>query len=164
LACALFVIGLAQNLCLMRRARGCSLWATLLFLLATLSWPDALWLLPAAAASALLFARELSIYAPAFLLAGEFFGSELLAAYLRAAGALRGGPGWVLALALLVGAIFLTAQALTWKKGFNAETLYFSTSLNKAGRVYRWRPAGGLVLVIFSLLGAAGLVFGFLRL
>jgi hypothetical protein len=164
LACALFVFGLAQNLGLVRRARASGLWATLLFLLAGLSWPDALWILPAAAASALLFAHELSIYAPAFLLAGEFFGSELPAAYLGAKGALKGGPGWVLALALLVGAAFLSALVLTWKKGFDVETLYFSNSLNRAGRVYRWQAAGGAVLVIFTLLGAAGLVFGFLRL
>jgi hypothetical protein len=44
------------------------------------------------------------------------------------------------------------------------ETLHFSNSLNKAGRSYRWQPAGGLVLVIFTLLGAAAMVFGFLRL
>ena len=164
LACVLFVFGLVQNLCLVRRARASVLWATLLFLLATLSWPDALWILPAAAASALLFAHELSIYAPAFLLAGEFFGSELPAAYLGANSALRGGPGWVLALALLVGAAFLTALDLTWKKEFDVETLYFSTSLNRTSRAYRWQPAGGVVLVIFTLLGAAGLVFVFLRL
>ncbi len=164
LAGALFVFGLVQNLCLMRRARGCALWATLLFLLANPSWPDALWLLPAAAAASLLFAHGLSLYAPFFLLAGEFFGSELPAAYLRVSGALQGAPGWLLALALLSGAAFLTAQDRTWKKGFDVETLYFAGSLNKAGRAYRWQPAGGLVLVIFSLLGAAGLVFGFLRL
>jgi pimeloyl-ACP methyl ester carboxylesterase len=164
LACALFVFGLVENLCLVRRARGCTLGAVLLFLLATVSWPDLLWLLPAAAASALLFAHELSIYAPFFLLAGEFFGSELPAAYLRVNGALKGAPGWVLALALLVGAVFLTAFVLTWKKGFEVETLYFSNSLNKTGRAFRWQAAGGAVLVIFSLLGAAGLVFGFLRL
>jgi hypothetical protein len=164
LVCALFVFGLAQNLCLVRRAGGCTLWATLLFLLATVSWPDVLWLLPAGAASALLFAQELSIYTPFFLLAGEFFGSELPAAYLRVNGALKGAPGWVLALALLVGAVFLTALVLTWKKGFEVETLFFSTSLNKSGRAFRWQTAGGVVLVIFSLLGAAGLVFGFLRL
>ncbi len=164
LACSLFVFGLAQNLCLARRTRSCALGATLLFLLATLSWPDALWILPAAAACALLFGHELSVYAPAFLLAGEFFGSELPAAYLGTGGALKGGPGWVLALALLVGAAFLTALVLTWKKGFGVETLYFSSSLNRTGQAYRWQPAGGAVLVIFTLLGAAGLVFGFLRL
>jgi hypothetical protein len=158
------VFGLVRNLGLLRRAGASALWATLLFLLATLSWPDALWILPAAAASALLFAHDLSIYAPAFLLAGEFFGSELPAAYLGANGALKGSPGWVLALALLVGAAFLTALVLTWNKGFDMETLYFSTSLNRANRAYRWQPAGGVVLVIFTLLGAAGLVFGFLRL
>jgi pimeloyl-ACP methyl ester carboxylesterase len=164
LTCALFVFGLVQNLCLVRRTGASALWATLLFLLATLSWPDALWILPAAAASALLFAHELSVYVPAFLLAGQFFGSELPAAYLRAGEALKGAPGWVLALALLIGAAFLTALELTWKKGFDAQTLYFSTSLNGSGRAYRWQPAGGAVLVIFTLLGAAGLVFGFLRL
>jgi hypothetical protein len=119
--------------------------------------------LPAAVAAALLFAHELSVYAPLFLLAGVFFGSELPAAELRVTGALAGAAGWVLALALLVGAGFLTALALTWKKGFDVENLYYASSLNKTARLYRWRPAGGIVLVIFSLLAAAGLVFGFLR-
>jgi hypothetical protein len=164
LAGALFVFGLAQNLCLVRRSPGCTLGATLLFLLVPLSWPDALWVLPAAAAAGLLFAHELSIFAPIFLLAGEFFGSELPAAYLRANGALHGAQGWVLALALLVGAAFLTALALSWEKGFDVGTLHFAASLNKTGRAYRWQPAVGLVLVLFSLLGAAALVFGFLRL
>jgi hypothetical protein len=120
--------------------------------------------LPAALAAALLFARELSIYAPLFLLAGVFFGSELPSAYLRVNGALGGAAGWVLALALLVGAAFLTALELTWKRGFDMETLYYASSLNKTARAYRWRPAGGSVLVLFSLLAAAGLVFGFLKL
>jgi pimeloyl-ACP methyl ester carboxylesterase len=164
LAAALFAFGFVQNLCLVRRGRASALWAILLFLLVPPSWPDALWLLPAAAASALLFAGELSIYAPFFLLVGEFFGSELPAAYLPTKAALLGAQGWVLALALLIGAAFLTALELTWKKGFKVETLYFSNSLNKSAHSYRWRPAGGLVLVIFTLLGAAALVFGFLRL
>jgi pimeloyl-ACP methyl ester carboxylesterase len=162
LVSALFVFGLVQNLCQMRRGRACPFWATLLFLLANLSWPDALWLLPAAAAGSLLFAHGLSLYAPLFLLAGGFFGSELAAAYLRVNGALQGAPGWLLALALLAGAAFLTAQDRTWRKGFDVDTLY--SSLNRTGRVYRWQPAGGVVLLIFSLLGAGGLVFGFLRL
>jgi pimeloyl-ACP methyl ester carboxylesterase len=164
LAAALFVFGLVQNLGLVRRGRASAMWAILLFLLVPPSWPDALWVLPAAAASALLFAGELSVYAPFFLLVGEFFGSELPAAYLPMKAALQGAQGWVLALALLVGAAFLTALELTWKKGFDLETLHFSNSLNKAGRSYRWQPAGGLVLVIFTLLGAAAMVFGFLRL
>ena len=163
LASALFVFAFAQNLGMVRRLRASALAAVLLFLLVPLSWPDALWVLPAAVAAALLFAHELSVYAPLFLLAGVFFGSELPAAELRVTGALAGAAGWVLALALLVGAGFLTALALTWKKGFDVENLYYASSLNKTARLYRWRPAGGIVLVIFSLLAAAGLVFGFLR-
>ncbi len=138
------MFGLAQNLVPGAPPRAArALAAALLFLLVPLSWPDALWVLPAAAAAALLFAHELSIYAPLFLLAGEFFGSELPAAYLRANGALHGAPGWVLALALLVGAAFLTALELTWEKGFDVETLHFASSLNKTSRAYRWQPAVG---------------------
>jgi pimeloyl-ACP methyl ester carboxylesterase len=164
LASALFVFGFAQNLGMVRRLRRSAVAAALLFLLVPAGWPDVLWVLPAALAAALLFARELSIYAPLFLLAGVFFGSELPSAYLRVNGALEGAAGWVLALALLVGAAFLTALELTWKRGFDMETLYYASSLNKTARAYRWRPAGGSVLVLFSLLAAAGLVFGFLKL
>jgi hypothetical protein len=164
LAGALFVFGFAQNLGIVRRLRGSAVTAILLFLLVPLSWPDAQWLLPAATAAALLFAHELSIFAPLFLLAGGFFGSELPAVYLPLEGSLKAAAGWVLALALLVGAAFLTALALTWRKGYEGETLSFAASLNKTARAYRWRPAVGIVLVIFSLLAAAGLVFGFLRL
>jgi len=164
LASCLFVFALAENLWLVRRARGAVIGAALLFLLVPASWPDAAWLLPAAVASALLFAHELSVFAPLFLLVGEFFGSELPAAYLRAGEALRGGPGWVLALALLVGAAFLTALELTWPRGFGVEELYYTASLNRTARTFRWQPAGGLVLVLFSLLAATALVAGFLQL
>jgi hypothetical protein len=148
---------------MVRRLRTSGLAAVLLFLLAPLSWPDALWMLPAGIAAAVLFARELSIFAPLFLLIGGFFGSELPAAYLHAADALKAAAGWVLALALLVGAAFLTALELTWKKGFDVETLYYASSLNRSSRVYRWRPAVGIVLILFSLLGSAALVFGYLQ-
>jgi len=133
---------------MMRRRRGVAAAAAALFLLANLRWPDALWALPAAVAAALLFAQELSVFAPLSLVAGVFFGSELPAAYLRPGGALSGATGRVLALALLVGAAFLTALELTREKGFDAGTLHYAAG---SARAYRWRPAGGTVLVIFSL-------------
>ena len=119
LAAAVFAFGVAQNLGMVRRRRGIAAAAVALFLLANLRWPDALWALPAAAAAALLFAHELSLFAPLFLVAGVFFGSELPAAYLPPGGALAGATGRILALALLVGAGFLTALALTRDKGFD---------------------------------------------
>ena len=160
LAAAVFAFGVAQNLGMMRRRRGAAAAAAALFLLANLRWPDALWALPAAVAAALLFAHELSVFAPLSLVAGVFFGSELPAAYLRPGGALSGATGRVLALALLVGAAFLTALELTREKGFDAGTLHYAAG---SARAYRWRPAGGTVLVIFSLIAAAGLVLGFLQ-
>jgi pimeloyl-ACP methyl ester carboxylesterase len=163
LAAAVFVFGAAQNLGMVRRRRGIAAAAAALFLLANLRWPEALWALPAAVAAALLFGHELSVYAPLFLLVGVFFGSGLPAAYLHPGDALAGATGRVLALALLVGAAFLTAQELTREKGFGSDTLYYASSLNKTARTYRWRPAAGIVLVIFSLIAAAALVLAFLQ-
>lgn len=156
LAGAAFSFGLVQNLALMRRLRGGLLLALLLFALVPLSWPDLLWTLPAAAAGALLFAHDLSVFAPLAVVAGAFFGAELPAAYLRNASPLAGAPGWVLALLLLIGAAFLTALELTWNKGFRAEDLY------PAG-TYRWRPAVGVPLVLLSLAAAAGTLFAVVR-
>ena len=166
LASAVFCFGLLGNLVLLRRLRAGLLLPIVLFAVVPLSWPDLLWSVPASVVAALLFAHDLSVFSPLAVVAGVFFGSELPAAYLRrpdALGALAGASGWVLALILLIGAAFLTALELTWKRGYTAEELYFSTSLNKGGKTYRWRPAIGVVLVIFSSLAAAAVVFGFLR-
>jgi hypothetical protein len=134
-----------------------------LFALVPFSYPDLLWALPAAAAGALLFAHDLSVYSPLAIVAGAFFGSELPSAYLRDTGPLSGAPGWVLALVLLIGAAFLTALELTLSKGFSAEDLYFAASLNREERTYRWNPAVGVPLVILSLAAAGAALYAAFR-
>jgi pimeloyl-ACP methyl ester carboxylesterase len=158
---ALFVYGFLQSLLSLRRSRWRQILPLLLAVLVPLSFPDALWALPAALASVLLFGHTFSVFAPLFLLAGVFVGSELPARYPAIPASLAGAQGWILALVLLIGAAFLTALLLTGKRTFNLETRYYSENLNRDERAYRWRKSGGTVLVIFSLLGAGALVFAF---
>jgi hypothetical protein len=159
----LFLHGFLQSLLCLRRSRWRLALPLLLFVLVPLSFPDALWALPAAAASVLLFGHSLSVYSPLFLLAGVLFGSELPAPYPAIAAALGGAQGWVLALVLLIGAAFLTALLLTAKKGYAPDTLYYAESLNRDEKAYRWHASTGLVLVLFSLLAAVALVFALLK-
>jgi pimeloyl-ACP methyl ester carboxylesterase len=159
----LFIHGFLQSLLFLRRSpwkRGLPL---LLYILVPLSFPDALWAAPAGALSVLLFGRSLSVFTPLFLLAGLLLGSELPVPYPAIAAALSGAQGWILALVLLVGAVFLAAALLTGKKTYGLETLYYFDSLNRDEKAYRWRANAGVVLVIFTLLAAGGLIFAFLR-
>jgi hypothetical protein len=158
-----FIHGFLQSLLALRRSRWRLALPLLLYLLAPLSFPDALWAAPAAVFSVLLFARSLSVFAPLFLLAGVLFGSELPVSYPAIAAALAGARGWVLSLVLLVGAAFLTAVLLTAKRMYSLQTLYYFDSLNRDERSYPWHTSAGVVLLIFSLLAAGGLLFAFLK-
>jgi hypothetical protein len=160
---AIFVYGFLQSLLFLRRSRWRLALPLLLAVFVPLSFPDALWALPAAAASVLLFGHTLSVFAPLFLLAGVFAGSELPVRDPAIAAALGGARGWILALVLLIGAAFLTALLLTGKRTFSLETRYYGEDLNRDERPYPWRKSAGTVLVIFSLIGAGALVFALLR-
>jgi len=159
----LYIHGFLQSLLCLRRSRWKRALPLLFYILVPLSFPDALWAAPAAVLSVLLFGRSLSVFTPLFLLAGLLFGSELPVPYPAIAAALSGAKGWILALVLLVGAVFLAAALLTGKKTYSLETLYYFDSLNRDEKAYRWRANAGVVLVIFTLLAAGGLIFAFLR-
>ena len=159
----LFIHGFLQSLLFLRRSPWKRVLPLLLYVLVPLSFPDALWAVPAGVLSVLLFGRSLSVFAPLFLLAGLLFGSELPIPYPAVAAALSGAQGWILALVLLVGAVFLAAALLTGKRTYSLETLYYFDNLNRDEKAYRWRTNFGVVLVIFTLLAAGGLVFAFLR-
>ena len=59
-------------------------------------------------------------------------------------------------------AILLSVFVGTSGKQVPPEDMYFSKTINREGRLFRWEPALGIVLVIFSLIAAAALIFGFL--
>jgi hypothetical protein len=173
LASSLLVFGYFQSLLTVRRARWQLLLPVLLFTLFPPAWPDLLWRLPFALGAALLFARSLSLASPFFMLAGFYAASELpwmlgfgsAAAVLTPSGlpALPLGP--MAAAAVLMLLLFL-ATVLIWgrkKAAYSPEELYFHTTLSRRRASLRWRVVPGGVLLLFSLLAAVILVFGFLK-
>ena len=72
----------------------------------------------------------------------------------------------VLSVAAVLLLLFL-ASVLIWgrkKEGYGPEILYFHrTRLVEPQAALHWRIVPGLVLILFSLLGALVLVFGFLQ-
>jgi hypothetical protein len=72
----------------------------------------------------------------------------------------------VFSVAALLLLLFL-ASVLVWgrkKQGYSPEILYFHrTRLVEPQAALHWRIVPGLVLILFSLLGALVLVFGFLH-
>ena len=62
----------------------------------------------------------------------------------------------------LASAILLTILIGTRNKPIPPEDLYFADTLNRADRTLRWSTSLGTVIVLFSLIAAAALVFGFI--
>jgi len=175
LALCVPVFGYFQSLLTLRRSRWQLALPVLLFLFLIPAWPDLLWRLPFAVGAALLFARSLSLASPFIMLAGFYLASELPRLLLRDSWtaallarvelpALPLDP--VIGVAALLLLLFLAA-VLVWgrkKQGYSPEALYFHrTRLVEPQAALHWRIVPGLVLILFSLLGALVLVFGFLQ-
>ena len=162
-AAGLFVFGVAENLWILRRSRIQILMPVVLFTLLPPSFPDMLWKLPLGFAAAVLFAANLSIYCPLLLMAGFAAVSEAaipldsLPLYWHSA------QGVAVTVALLAAVVILTVFPGTGGSRATADELYFTQTINREGRSFRWQSNLGLVLVIFSLIGAAAMIFGFLE-
>ena len=174
LASSLLVFGYFQSLLTIRRSRWHLLLPILLFTLIPPAWPDLLWRLPLAICATLLFARSLSVASPFFLLGGFYLASELprvlergsLTAAALARVRLPALPFEPAAAAAALLLLLSVGAALIWgrkKEAYSPETLYFHHTLNKPHKTLQWRVAPGMVIIIFSLLAAVILVFGFLQ-
>lgn len=158
----LFAFGVAENLWVMRRSRLQILMPILLFTLLPPAFPDILWRLPGGFAAAVLFATSLSIYSPLFLIAGFGAATQLPIPLDRLPIAWGSIQGAATAIAVLAAAILLTLFLGTMGKTIPPEELYFAKTLNSQNRSLRWRTSLGIVVVVFSLIASAALVFGFL--
>ena len=158
-ATALFAFGVAENLLMLRRAPGRLVVPALLFVLVPLSYPDLLWQVPAALGAALLFARSLSIAAPLALLAGVAAASEAGGLYELLPFQLQGTAGLAASAAAFAAALILIL--LPGGKGYTAEELYYGVGVPGEGEGFRWRVSTGVVLVVFTIIAAAAVVFGF---
>ncbi len=159
---SLFVFGVAENLWVLRRSRLQILMPTLLFTLLPPAFPDILWKLPGGFAAAILFAASSSIYSPLFLIAGFGAASELPIPYDRLPISWGSIEGVAATIALLAAAVLLTVFVGTGGNSTHPEELYFAATINREGRLLRWSTSLGIVLVVFSLIAAAGLVFSFI--
>jgi hypothetical protein len=158
----LFVFGVSENLWVMRRSRLQLLIPILLFTLLPPAFPDVLWKLPAGFAAAVLFAASLSLFAPLFLLVGFGAATQLPIPIDRLPITWGSIQGVAATVTLLAAAILLTILLGTRGKLIPPEELYFEKTLNREGRLLQWNTSLGIILVLFSLIAAAGLVFGFL--
>ena len=159
---SLFVFAVAANLWVLRRSRLQILLPTLLFTLLPPAFPDILWKLPGGFAAAVLFAAGLSIYSPLFLIAGFGVASELPIPYDRLPIAWGSVQGVVVTITLLAAAILLTVFVGTGGKPIVPEELYFARTIYAEGRLLHWATSLGIVIVVFSLIASAGLVFAFI--
>ena len=158
----LFVYGAAANLWVLRRSKLQVLLPTLLFTLLPPAFPDILWRLPLGFAAAVLFAAGLSIYPPLFLIAGFAAASESPIPLERLPISWGSTQGVAVTIASLAGAILLTVLLGTRGKTIAPEERYFAGILNPEDQPLRWRPSLGTVIVVFSLIAAAALIFSFL--
>ncbi len=158
----LFVFGVAENLWILRRSPLQILVPTVLFALLPPAFPDVLWRLPAGFIAAVLFAASLSIYSVLFLLAGFAAVSQLAVPLELLPVSWPGYQGAAVTIAVLALALLITVLAVTKAKEVSAEELYLRRSINREGRLLRWATGPGIVIVVFSLIGAAALAFGFL--
>jgi pimeloyl-ACP methyl ester carboxylesterase len=157
-----FVFAVAENIWMMRRSRLQILMPALLFTLLPPAFPDILWRLPAGFAASVLFACGPSIYAPLFLIAGFGAASELPLPFLRLPIDWGSVQGVGVTLALLAGAIALTVLPGTTGKPAPPTELYLAETVNREGRLPRWNTSLGVVLIVFSLIVAAGFAFSFI--
>jgi len=158
----LFVFAVAENLWVLRRSRLQILLPTVLFALLPPAFPDILWKLPAGFAAAVLFAASLSFYSPLFLIAGFGAVSQLPIPFDRLPLSWGSIQGATVTLVLLAAAILLTLLVGTGGKPIPPEELYFAKTLNRHERPLRWETSLGIVIVVFSLIAAAALIFAFL--
>jgi hypothetical protein len=163
---ALLVYGAAANLLVLRRSPHAVWLPALVFCLFPAGWPELLWRLPAAVLGAVLFTRSLSIFGPLFLLAGVAVGSQLNVPQGWLQHQLVGLParGAAAALAVTVAALTAAAVVLVLLLGgrgrpIDADKRYYAATLNRPGRLLRWEPALGTVLIAFSAIAAAAAVF-----
>ena len=164
---ATFVFGYVENLLNMRRSSWQVAVPLLLFLLIPPSYPDILWKIPIGLIAALCFRKKLSTFTVLFLLVGFFFASELP---FRPPGFLvpllaTGLPGlfrFLPAAGLFIVGI-LTAVLGRPRKAAPAEVRYFAHSLNQGKQAYRWKIGLGIVFVVFSIIIAAILIGGFMK-
>jgi hypothetical protein len=134
----------------------------MLFTLFPPVFPDILWRLPAGFAAAVLFAAAASIYSPLFLITGFAAASQLPIPLHRLPISWGSIQGVTVTVALLAAAIALTIFAGTAGRPVPPEELYFAKTLNREGRSLDWNSSLGMVTVVFSLIAAAALFFGFL--
>ena len=158
----LFVFAVAENLWVLRRSRLQILLPTVLFALLPPAFPDILWRLPAGFAAAVLFAASLSFYSPLFLIAGFGAVSQLPIPFDRLPLSWGSIQGAAVTLGLLAAAILLTLLVGIRGKPVPPEELYFAKTLNRHERPLRWGTSLGIVIVVFSLIAAAALIFAFL--
>ncbi|MBN1838162.1 MAG: hypothetical protein JW820_20055, partial [Spirochaetales bacterium] len=158
----LFVIGVVENLLILRRAPGRLVVPALLFVLVPLSYPGLLWQVPAALGAALLFARSLSIAGPLALLAGLAAASEAEKLCALLPFPLEGTAGIAVAAAALAGAVLLVVLPGRKRRGWTGQDLYYAVGLSEEQERFRWRVATGVVLVVFTLIAAAATVLGFI--
>jgi len=159
---SLFVFGVAENLWVLRRSRLQILMPTLLFTLLPPSFPDILWRLPLGFVAAILFASSLSIFTPLFLLAGFAAASRLPLPLDLVPLSWQSYQGVAVTIGVLAAAILLSVFVGTSGKPVPPEDVYFSRTINRENRLFRWEPGLGIVMVIFSLIAAGALIFGFI--
>jgi hypothetical protein len=133
-----------------------------LFTLLPPAFPDILWKLPGGFAAAVLFASSLSIYSPLCLIAGFAAASELAIPLDKLPIFWGNIQGVATTITLLAAAILLAVLLGTRGKPISPEELYFAGKLNGEQRLLRWSASLGTVIVVFSLIAAAALVFGFI--
>jgi hypothetical protein len=159
-AAVLLVFGVAENLLVLRRSAGRILIPALLFVLVPLSYPDMLWQIPAGLGAALLFSRSLSLAPPLALLAGVIGAAEADPLFSAIPFSLEGVSGLVAAAAALAAAVLLALLPGRRRRGFSPGDLYYTVGMPGEEEGFRWRAGRGVVLVVFSLIAAAILVFG----
>jgi len=162
-ATALFVFGVAENLWVLRRSRFQVLMPVILFTLLPPAFPDLLWKLPLGFAAAVLFAANLSIYCPLLLLVGFAAVSEAAIPLASLPVYWHSAQGVAVTVALLAAVVILTVFPGTGGKRIPADQIYFTQTINREGRLFRWEMNLGLVMVSFSLIAAAAMIFGFLE-
>jgi hypothetical protein len=158
----LFVFGVAENLWVLRRSALQVMLPTLLFTLLPPAFPDVLWKLPAGFAASVLFASGPSIYSPLFLIAGFGAATELPVPLEQLPiiwGSIQGVAATITPLA---AAVLLTVLLGTGGRPIPPERLYFAGTINREGRLLHWDMNLGIVLVFFSVIASAVLIFAFI--
>lgn len=158
---SLLVFGVVENLWILRRSRLQILMPTLLFTLLPPWFPDILWRFPLGFVAAILFASSLSIFSPLFLLTGFAAASQLPLPLDLVPISWQSYQGVAVGIGVLAAAILLAVFVGTSGKQVPPEVLYFSRSINRDNRLFLWEPGLGIVMVIFSLIAAGALIFGF---